>query len=400
MRWIRIAVVVAVGCVAEPAAAAPPLSDEDGAIYRAIIEDGRSRYVVFDAHSSVIVVRRELSRWEHFPETVTELEDVMPDLQAQTLQSFHERNIEKGIVEASLFSAEDHVQVIDREEEHQLGMTCCSSDAPGCDPGWDGFRQQHPGAETVVQVSRPGWNAQRTQALAYWISQKECDYSDESVIELSRHGGSWRIVQVESLWPYSGPLAPRDRDQSQGPSARASAVQRARSRVALALDRKAVRRCATDVTLPDHGRPEPPHEYAWVVREDYNVLGWTRSLGYRDPPAYVGATEDQLRSARCRLAERYWRAWSAVYSARYRALVNGRKPELYELTANNEIAWAFQRQYGLDLAKRLQDAIPEFDSRLPVIPVPLDEQLSPSQQIDAALQAAIAAGQLHPVTPR
>jgi hypothetical protein len=67
-------------------------------------------------------------------------------------------------------------------------------------PTWDHFREQFPGARTLVRVSLPVYSKDERRAVVYTESTCPFRCGNGFFHELVREGSRWRIVQSANAW--------------------------------------------------------------------------------------------------------------------------------------------------------------------------------------------------------
>ena len=65
---------------------------------------------------------------------------------------------------------------------------------------WDGFRQRFPRSDGLTALGRIGFNAERSEALAYCARTSGMLAGDGRVAVLRRVHGRWSIVRWETIW--------------------------------------------------------------------------------------------------------------------------------------------------------------------------------------------------------
>jgi hypothetical protein len=66
--------------------------------------------------------------------------------------------------------------------------------------GWEEFYQKYPGSQGVLELSRPGFNREATQALVYVANQGSWKGGAGYFVLLTKENGSWKVEKRYTSW--------------------------------------------------------------------------------------------------------------------------------------------------------------------------------------------------------
>ncbi len=175
----------------EPAAH-PPMTEDEYAVLRTTIQHQwpitsslPSRFVIAD-HTAMpaMLFYDEDDPYEY-------LAQALPGLQRATYGDFVARNVTATRLEDRFGLHRPVVLIAEREIEEIFGTE------PG---GWDAFYERYPGAQGIMNVSRPGMSPDGRQALVYLGNQAHYLAGAGHMFLLARTSDGWRVAAGVMLW--------------------------------------------------------------------------------------------------------------------------------------------------------------------------------------------------------
>lgn len=124
---------------------------------------------------------------------IIKLEEKSPDLEQQAIREFLARNETPALVEPRIALALP-VEVRTRE------VLAAYFNREKCEAGWQQYRADHYDAKGLLQLSRVGFNHDRTQAIVLLAWQSTCLNETGTVYELLKRRGDWKVVLRATVW--------------------------------------------------------------------------------------------------------------------------------------------------------------------------------------------------------
>ena len=170
------------------AAAGPSTAlDDDYAVYAALVED---RYLWEGV--DLIVIRDETSVFPlGLDVTYEQVAQGVPDLEEATYADFLAANKKPTPLDGSLDLGFEYVLVSSQELEDIF------ADGAG---SYDTFYDRFPDSQGVMELSRVGFNSDRTQALVYVGNQFAPLGGAGYYLLLNKDGGTWQVNFELPLW--------------------------------------------------------------------------------------------------------------------------------------------------------------------------------------------------------
>ncbi len=181
--------------VTAPVPAAAGLDADDIAVYTLVFQtfvlQGKRLPVLLADHTSIGVPPGML--------VLTPLQDpksgqFLAKISAEARQDYRDRNkLPVALPSPCSFAAECTAMDVVR----LTGMVMTKEKN---DKGWDKFFERYPGAPGIFVVSRPGFNADHTEAILYVGKSCGTLCGEGTYFWLTKHDGAWMIQGHTSVW--------------------------------------------------------------------------------------------------------------------------------------------------------------------------------------------------------
>lgn len=172
------------------------ISTEEYEVYSAVLTQiypsGPKTFVVTGTTSDNELLTDELIKYIEENSMFTQSGMFNLKLDGDMVEDYNEKNAEKHKLSADKFNLPQEVILISSEELDEIFW--------GEGGGWDGFYSRFPGATGTINLSRVGFDKDKTEAIIYIGIQSGLLIGRGDVLLLAKDKNKWRIVDKVMIW--------------------------------------------------------------------------------------------------------------------------------------------------------------------------------------------------------
>lgn len=163
-----------------PVSLSSPVSDEEYAVYIAILGDSAKLFVVLDRTA---VDDFGSSGKTFFKQTFSELKP-------ETIEDFNSKNKKSSSLERNFPTKNEYFLISDEELKLFFGKTL----------DWQGFYKKYPNSGGYHTFSRAGFSEDKKQALVYTAHSCGGLCGEGQYYFLKNENGEWKVVKKQMTW--------------------------------------------------------------------------------------------------------------------------------------------------------------------------------------------------------